>query len=230
MNLDLRDAHLGHRSPGFNMYRVRFNGDDGAGGEHFETTGLGLGGTPPFVPLMRRVTVSPMVRRISLAWFDRASTKVLQAFRYDWEGSSSDLADNWSGGGVLKIHRIKPNPLTDQLDLRGTKGIKINWKWFPWVNSSCRKENPGPNVRALQVLTHLCGIPGKWGRNHSNACGCVIHDVENGMTPVAYCAFPSESPDTYPVEQIDEDTWQVVIDKVYSPDMSLASHLMAIIS
>ena len=51
--------------------------------------------------------------------------------------------------------------------------------------------------------------------------GCVIHDVENGMTPVAYCAFPSESPDTYPVEQIDEDTWQVVIDKVYSPGHEL---------
>ena len=41
------------------------------------------------------------------------------------------------------------------------------------------------------------------------------------MTPVAYCAFPSESPDTYPVEQIDEDTWQVVIDKVYSPGHEL---------
>ena len=63
---------------------------------------------------------------------------------------------------------------------------------------------------------------GKWGAEIIRMLGgCVIHDVERDMTPVAYCAFPSESPDTYPVEQIDDDTWQVVIDKVYSPGHEL---------
>ena len=53
--------------PGFNMYRVRFNGDVMELEENIsETTDLAWECTPPFVPLMRRVTVSPMVRRISL--------------------------------------------------------------------------------------------------------------------------------------------------------------------
>ena len=49
--------------------------------------------------------------------------------------------------------------------------------------------------------------------------GCVIHDVEDGMTPVAHCASPERvSRDTDPAElNLDEDTWQVVTDKVYSP-------------
>ena len=211
--------------PGFNMYRVRFNGDVMELEENIsETTGLGLGVHTTIRPSDAKSYCISDGQKDIFAWFDRASTKVLQAFRYDWEGSSSDLADCWTGGGVLKIQRIKPNPQTDQFDLRGTKGIKINWEMVPMGELFVPEGKiPGPNVRALTGADAFVWHPsGKWGAEIIRMLGgCVIHDVENGMTPVAYCAFPSESPDTYPVEQIDDDTWQVVIDKVYSPGHEL---------
>ena len=211
--------------PGFNMYRVRFNGDVMELEENIsETTGLGLGVHTTIRPSDAKSYCISDGQKDIFAWFDRASTKVLQAFRYDWEGTSSDLADCWTGGGVLKIQRIKPNPQTNQFDLRGTKGIKINWEMVPMGELFVPEGKiPGPNVRALTGADAFVWHPsGKWGAEIIRMLGgCVIHDGENGMTPVAYCAFPSESPDTYPVEQIDDDTWQVVIDKVYSPGHEL---------
>ena len=211
--------------PGFNMYRVRFNGDVMELEENIsETTGLGLGVHTTIRPSDAKSYCISDGQKDIFAWFDRASTKVLQAFRYDWEGTSSDLADCWTGGGVLKIQRIKPNPQTNQFDLRGTKGIKINWEMVPMGELFVPEGKiPGSNVRALTGADAFVWHPsGKWGAEIIRMLGgCVIHDGENGMTPMAYCAFPSESPDTYPVEQIDDDTWQVVIDKVYSPGHEL---------
>jgi len=211
--------------PGFNMYRVRFNGDVMELEENIsETTGLGLGVHTTICPSDAKSYCISDGQKDIFAWFDRASTKVLQAFRYDWEGTSSDLADCWSSGGILKIQRIKPDPQTDQFDLRGTKGIKINWEMVPMGELFVPEGKiPGPNVRALTGADAFVWHPsGKWGAEIIRMLGgCVIHDVERDMTPVAYCAFPSESPDTYPVEQIDDDTWQVVIDKVYSPGHEL---------
>ena len=80
--------------PGFNMYRVRFNGDVMELEENIsETTGLGLGVHTTICPSDAKSYCISDGQKDIFAWFDRASTKVLQAFRYDWEGTSSDLAD-----------------------------------------------------------------------------------------------------------------------------------------
>lgn len=211
--------------PGFNMYRVRFNGDVLELEENIaETTGLGLGVHTTIRPSDAKSYCISDGQKDIFAWFDRASTRVLQAFRYDWEGTSPNLADCWTGGGVLKITRIKPDPRTDQFDLRGTKGIKINWEMVPMGELFVPEGKiPGPNVRALTGADAFVWHPsGQWGAEIIRMLGgCVVHDAANQMTPVAYCAFPSASPDTYPVEQIDADTWQVVIDRVYSPGHEL---------
>jgi len=211
--------------PGFNMYRVRFNGDVMELEENIsETTGLGLGVHTTIRPSDAKSYCISDGQKDIFAWFDRASTRVLQAFRYDWEGNSSDLKDCWTGGGVLKITRIKPNSSTGLFDLRGTKGIKINWEMVPMGELFVPEGKiPGPNVKALTGADAFVWHPsGKWGAEIIRMLGgCVIHDAENEMAPVSYCAFPSESPDTYPVTQIDEDTWQVVIDRVYSPGHEL---------
>jgi len=211
--------------PGFNMYRVRFNGDVMELEENIsETTGLGLGVHTTIRPSDAKSYCISDGQKDIFAWFDRASTRVLQAFRYDWEGASPNLADCWTGGGVLKITRIKPDPTTGLFDLRGTKGIKINWEMVPMGELFVPEGKiPGPNVRALTGADAFVWHPsGKWGAEIIRMLGgCVVHDAENQMTPVAYCAFPSASPDTYPVEQIDADTWQVVIDRVYSPGHEL---------
>jgi hypothetical protein len=211
--------------PGFNMYRVRFNGDVLEIEENIaETTGLGLGVHTTIRPSDAKSYCISDGQKDIFAWFDRASTRVLQAFRYDWQGNSPNLADCWTGGGVLKIQRIKPDPGTGQFDLRGTKGIKINWEMVPMGELFVPEGKiPGPNVRALTGADAFVWHPsGKWGAEIIRMLGgCVVHDAENQMTPVAYCAFPSASPDTYPVQHIDEDSWQVVIDKVHSPGHEL---------
>jgi hypothetical protein len=211
--------------PGFNMYRVRFNGDVLELEENIaETTGLGLGVHTTIRPSDAKSYCISDGQKDIFAWFDRASTRVLQAFRYDWQGKSPNLADCWTGGGTLLISRIKPDPATGLFDLRGTKGIKINWEMVPMGELFVPEgQIPGPNVRALTGADAFVWHPeGRWGAEIIRMLGgCVIHDSQNGMTPVAYCSFPSQSPDTYPVEQVDEDTWRVVIDRVYSPGHEL---------
>jgi thiocyanate desulfurase len=87
--------------PGFNMYRVRFNGDVLELEENIaETTGLGLGVHTTIRPSDAKSYCISDGQKDIFGWFDRASTRVLQAFRYDWQGNSPELADCWTGGGT----------------------------------------------------------------------------------------------------------------------------------
>ena len=206
---------------GFNMYRLRFNGEILELEENIsETTGLGLGVHTTIRPSDAKSYCISDGQKDIFAWFDRASTKVLQAFRYDWIGNSSELSKTWWNGGTLRIVRIKPNPLTGKFDLRGTKGIKINWEMVPMGELFVPEgQIPGQAVRTLTGADAFVWHPdGRYGAEIIRMLGgCVVHDSHDNMSPVAYCAFPSESPDQYPVTQVDEDTWEVVIDKVFSP-------------
>jgi thiocyanate desulfurase len=52
------------------------------------------------------------------ALFDRRSTEVKAAFRYDWAGNTPhDLSTNWIKGGRLTITRIYPDKKTGKFDL-----------------------------------------------------------------------------------------------------------------
>ncbi len=210
---------------GFNMYRIRFNGDILELEENIsETTGLGLGVHTTICPIDAKSYCISDGQKDIFAWFDRASTRVKQAFRYDWVGRSSTLADNWLKGGTLRINRIKPDQSTGLFDLRGTKGIKINWEMVPMGELFVPEGKiPGPNVKALTGADSFVWHPdGRYGAEIIRMLGgCVIHDSKDAMRPVAYCAFPSESADQYPLTQIDDDTWEVEIDQVFSPGHEL---------
>ena len=40
---------------------------------------------------------------------------------------------------------------------------------------------------------------------------------ENNFNPVAFLQFNKDSPDQYPVRRIDDNHWEVVFDKIFSP-------------
>src|SRR6185437_13232823 len=65
------------------------------------------------------------------ACFDRMSSRVIAALKFDWEGNSSDLRTCWRNGGTLKISKIYPDAKTGKFDYRGTKGQKIEWEMVP---------------------------------------------------------------------------------------------------
>jgi hypothetical protein len=58
------------------------------------------------------------------ACFDRRTSRVIAALKYDWEPNDQNLAMGWRNGGTLKISRIYPDPATGRYDYLGTKGQK----------------------------------------------------------------------------------------------------------
>ena len=59
------------------------------------------------------------------ACFDRRTSRVIAALKYDWVPNVRNLAEAWQKGGVLKISKIYPDPKTGKYDYLGTKGQKI---------------------------------------------------------------------------------------------------------
>ncbi len=89
---------------GFNIYRVRFDGAQMELLENVsETTGLGLGVHVTIDPKNAdRYFVTDGQKDIA-ACFDRRTSRVIAALKYDWVPNVRDLADGWQKGGVLKI-------------------------------------------------------------------------------------------------------------------------------
>ena len=65
------------------------------------------------------------------AAFDRNTSRVKAALRYDWKPNSQVLSRAWQDGGVLTISRIYPDEATGKYDYLGTKGQKIEWEMVP---------------------------------------------------------------------------------------------------
>jgi len=59
------------------------------------------------------------------ACFDRRTSRVIAALKYDWVPNVRNVAEAWQKGGVLKIFKIYPDPKTGKYDYLGTKGQKI---------------------------------------------------------------------------------------------------------
>ncbi|HEY1300767.1 MAG TPA: hypothetical protein VGF07_09735, partial [Stellaceae bacterium] len=206
---------------GFNIYRVRYDGAQMEVMENVsETTGLGLGVHVNIDPATaERYFVTDGQKDIA-ACFDRRTSRVLTALKYDWEPNDPNLAMGWRNGGALKISKIYPDPATGKYDYLGTKGQKIEWEMVPMGELFVEEGTlPGADPRHLSGADGTIWHPsGRWASTVVRLCGGqVILDAENNFEPVAFLQFNKDAPDQYPVAKIDNDHWEIRFDKIFSP-------------
>ena len=118
--------------PGTNIYRVRFDGTQMELIDNVsETTGLGLGVHVTVNPKDAQSYFVTDGQKDIAACFDRTTSKVKAALRFDWTPNVADLRRAWIDGGTLTIKKIYPDPATGLYDYQGTKGNKIDWEMIP---------------------------------------------------------------------------------------------------
>ena len=207
--------------PGFNIYRVRYDGARMELVENVaETTGLGLGVHVTVNPADAQSYFVTDGQKDIAACFDRTTSRVIAALKFDWAGNSTNLADCWQKGGTLTIYKIYPDKATGKFDYRGTKGQKIDWEMVPMGELFVEEGTiPGESPHTLSGADGTIWHPnGRWAATVVRLCGgiCIL-DREKNFDPVAFLQFNKDSPNQYPVTRIDDDHWQVVFDKVFSP-------------
>ncbi|MDP1963781.1 MAG: hypothetical protein Q8K93_16435 [Reyranella sp.] len=208
-------------APGTNIYRVRFDGTQMQMIENVaETTGLGLGVHVTVNPKDAQSYFVTDGQKDIAACFDRTTSKVKAALKFDWTPNVPELRDAWIKGGTLTIKKIYPDAKTGLYDYRGTKGNKIDWEMVP-MGELFVEEGATPGDAPL-TLTGADGTiwhpEGRWAATVVRLCGgiCIL-DPEKNFEPAAFLQFNKDSQAQYPVEQIDKDTWKVVFDKIHSP-------------
>ena len=113
------NTRMDEPAPGFNIYRVRCDGAQMDLMENVsETTGLGLGVHVTVNPKDAQSYFVTDGQKDIAACFDRMSSSVIAALKYDWQGNSQDLHQCWQQGGTLKISKIYPDPKTGKFDYR----------------------------------------------------------------------------------------------------------------
>ncbi len=207
--------------PGTNIYRVRYDGTQMQLVENVsESTGLGLGVHVTVNPKDAQSYFVTDGQKDIAACFDRTTSKVKAALKFDWTPNVADLRDAWIKGGTLTISKIYPDEKTGLYDYRGTKGNKIDWEMVP-MGELFVEEGSLPGAAPLS-LTGADGTiwhpEGRWAATVVRLCGgiCIL-DPEKNFDPAAFLQFNKDSQDQYAVEQIDKDTWKVVFDKIHSP-------------
>ncbi len=208
--------------PGFNIYRVRYDGAQMELLENVsETTGLGLGVHVTINPKDAQSYFVTDGQKDIAACFDRTSSRVIAALRFDWQSNTpSNLRDCWQKGGVLKISKIYPDPTTGKFDYRGTKGQKIEWEMVPMGELFVEEGTiPGDSPQTLTGADGTIWHPsGRWAATVVRLCGGIaILDAESNFDPVAFVQFNKDSPDQYKVVRVDDDHWEVTFDRVFSP-------------
>jgi thiocyanate desulfurase len=213
-------THVKEPGEGFSIYRVKFDGrmmtliEDVA-----ETTGLGLGVHVTITPDAQSFAVADGQKDV-IAFFDRATSKVLVALYFEWKPNSRVLREAWIKGGTMTIKRIYPDPQTGKYDLRGLKGIKIDWE-MPPGGELMVEEGVIPGSRPLNLVGADAVVHdprGRWSSVVIRLLGMgLILDRTEGYSPVAALHTPQGSPDQYPVVQVDKDTWTVTMNQVASP-------------
>lgn len=206
---------------GFNIYRVRYDGSQMELMENVsETTGLGLGVHVTIDPkTAERYFVTDGQKDIA-ACFDRRTSRVITALKFDWEPNDQNLAMSWRNGGTLKISKIYPDPATGKYDYLGTKGQKIEWEMVPMGELFVEEGTiPGDDPHHLSGADGTIWHPsGRWAATVVRLCGgTVILDAENNFEPIAFCQFNKDAPNQYPVVKIDNDHWHITFDKIFSP-------------
>ena len=207
--------------PGTNIYRVRFDGTQMQMIENVaETTGLGLGVHVTVNPKDAQSYFVTDGQKDIAACFDRTTSKVKAALKFDWAPNVPDLRDAWIKGGTLTIKKIYPDAKTGLYDYRGTKGNKIDWEMVPMGELFVEEGSlPGDAPLTLTGADGTIWHPeGRWAATVVRLCGgiCIL-DPEKNFEPAAFLQFNKDSQAQYPVERIDKDTWKVVFDKIHSP-------------
>ena len=206
---------------GFNIYRVRYDGAQMELLENVsETTGLGLGVHVCINPKDAQSYFVTDGQKDIAACFDRTTSQVNAALKFDWEPNSGNLAEGWQKGGTLKIAKIYPDPATGMYDYLGTKGQKIDWEMVPMGELFVEEGTiPGDDPHSLTGADGTIWHPsGRWAATVIRLCGGIaVLDAENGFDPVAFVQFNKDSPDQYPVDKIDADHWEVRFDRIFSP-------------
>ena len=154
------------------------------------------------------------------ACFDRRTSRVIAAIKYDWVPNVRNLAEGWQKGGTLKISKIYPDPKTGKYDYLGTKGQKIEWEMVPMGELFVEEGTiPGDDVHGLCGADGTIWHPsGRWASTVVRLCGGqVILDAEKNFEPVAFLQFNKDAPNQYPIKKIDNDHWEVTFDKIFSP-------------
>ncbi|MCB4771566.1 hypothetical protein LGR54_23425 [Ancylobacter sp. Lp-2] len=208
-------------APGFNIYRVRYDGAQMQLMENVsEATGLGLGVHVTINPKDAQSYFVTDGQKDIAACFDRTTSQVKAALKFDWKANSSQLARAWQDGGVLKIYRIYPDAGTGKYDYLGTKGLKIDWEMVPMGELFVEEGTlPGSDPMGLSGADGTIWHPtGRWAATVVRLCGGIaILDAEKNFEPAAFLQFNSGSPEQYEVVRIDDDHWEVTFDKIHSP-------------
>lgn len=204
--------------PGFKIYKIRYDGTKmNLISDIAEKTGLGLGVHVTATPDATGFAVADGQKDI-FAEFDRESEKVRAAWFFDWTPNSSELAKAWTEGGKITIKRMKPGA-DGKFDLIGTKGCKLDWEMVPGGELFVEQGKvTGPRPQNTCGLDAFVFDPrGRWGAISLRLQGvCVIFDREK-WEPVAALIGPKGTPDQIPLKKVDDDTWEIVMDKVISP-------------
>ena len=208
-------------APGTNIYRVRYDGTQMQLIENVsETTGLGLGVHVTVEPKDAQSYFVTDGQKDIAACFDRTTSEVKAALRFDWTPNVPQLREAWIKGGTLTISKIYPDRRTGLYDYRGTKGNKIDWEMVPMGELFVEEGSlPGDDPLSLSGADGTVWHPeGRWAATVVRLCGgTAILDPQRNFEPVAFLQFNKDSQDQYPVEQVDEDTWKVVFDTIHSP-------------
>lgn len=208
-------------APGFNIYRVRYDGAQMELLENVsETTGLGLGVHVTVNPKDAQSYFVTDGQKDIAACFDRNTSKVRAALKFDWSSNSSGMSDCWQKGGVLKISKIYPDATTGKYDYLGTKGQKIEWEMVPMGELYVEEGTiPGDSPHTLSGADGTIWHPsGRWAATVVRLCGgVVILDANANFDPVAFLQFNKNSPSQYAVAKIDKDHWEVKFDSIFSP-------------
>ena len=206
---------------GTNIYRVRFDGTQMQLVENVsETTGLGLGVHVTVNPKDAQSYFVTDGQKDIAACFDRTTSKVKAALRFDWTPNVRELRDAWMKGGTLTIRKIYPDAATGLYDYCGTKGNKIDWEMVPMGELFVEEGSlPGSDPLSLTGADGTIWHPeGRWAATVVRLCGGIaILDPENNFDPVTFLQFNKDMQGQYPVEQVDKDTWKVVFDQIHSP-------------
>ncbi|KAF8073208.1 hypothetical protein HT031_000869 [Scenedesmus sp. PABB004] len=216
-----------HPPASTNIYRLRYDGNTLMIAENVsDSTGLGLGVHTTINPKDAKSYAVSDGQKDVWALFDRATTEVRCAFRYDWQGNTpQDLANNWKRGGVMTITRIYADPTTGKYDLLGAKGNKIDVELAPMAEGELEKgripgASPATTVAADGFVFHPGG---RWGAEIIRMLGgAVVHDLDApDCAPLTFISFNVDTPDQAPVVQTSNDTWTVRLDYVGSPGHEL---------
>ena len=157
---------------GFNIYRVRYDGAQMEVMENVaETTGLGLGVHVTIDPkTAERYFVTDGQKDIA-ACFDRRTSRVIAAIKYDWVPNVRNLADGWQKGGVLKISRSIRTRRPANTTISAPRARRSSGKWCRWASCSSRKAPSRATTSTVSAApTAPSGIRPAAGPRPSSGC------------------------------------------------------------